>query len=218
MAESATWSTHWRQEQARAKKHAILRRTASHNRLVITKRAEEKFGEFAEDGGEWLLESKINAFLEAVTRKESLHPDGVQLVVDTAHRLQENVGLTPPDTMKGAMAKKALVSSVEKYGEYINNVKKIDEVFQKYDRHRTGYLSRKELMSMLQDYEKKSDRISKGLVIRLMVTEEDIDWILQECDSDGTGQISHAEYLPAVAAWEQLAQMKVEDNDNCIIL
>jgi Ca2+-binding EF-hand superfamily protein len=217
MAENASWGTHRRQEQAKAKKHAILRRTASQKRRVVKERAEEKFADFAENG-EWLLESKINAYLEAVMSKEALHPDGVQLVVDTAHRLQEIVDLTPPDNMKGAMAKKPLVSSVEKYGEYINSVQKIDEVFKKYDRHRTGYLSRKELMRMLQDYEMKSDRLSKGLVIRLMVTDEDIDWILQECDSDGTGQISHAEYLPAVAAWEQLAQMKAADQDNCIIL
>lgn len=202
----------------RAKEEEILRREASHNHKITKERAIETFEELAKDG-EWLLDSQIHAFLEQVMRREegSLHPDGVQLVVHTARRMQEKEGLTPPPNKKGALAKKPLVNSVEKYGEYIKNVKKIADVFQKYDRHRTGCLNRKELTRMLQDYEMNCLRGKYGIDIKLMVTEEDIDWIIKECDADGNGQISHAEYLPAVAAWDQLAQMKLEHNDKCII-
>ncbi|CAB9501559.1 expressed unknown protein [Seminavis robusta] len=216
---AASSAGRWRDQEARAKEHAVLRKKASHNRRVLKERTGEKFDDLSDDG-EWLLESQINDLLAlAMMRKEgSLHPDAVQLVVDTAHRLQEKDGLTPPDDKKGAMAKEPLMKAVKQYGEYIKNGRQIDAAFQKYDKEQDGYLSRKELMKLLQDRELKANRAKRGVAIRLMVTEEDIDWIIEESDADHTGKINHAEYLPAIAAWEELAQMKLEHPDKCIIL
>ena len=47
---------------------------------------------------------------------------------------------------------------------------------------------------------------------------EDLDYIMKHCDTDQDGKISRAEYLPAFAAWEELAETKVQSAQCCSIL
>lgn len=201
------------------RRHALRRKQMSEHRKILKIRTGEKFDELSEDGM-WLMESQIEELLALAMRKKEhkLEPDAVQLVVDTTHRSQEKDGLTPPSHMAGALAKKHLVKAVEKYGEFIQNADKIDEVFQKFDKNKDGYLSHKQLTKMLQDYERKQNRAKNGVAIRLMVMPEDVDWIIEESDSDNTGMINQAEYLPAIAAWEEIAQMKMEDSGKCVVM
>jgi len=217
----AAFAGHRRRAEAEAeeKRHAMRRKQMSQKRKVLKLRTGEKFEKLSEDGM-WLMESQIEELLALAMMKKQhrLEPDAVQLVVDTARRSQEKDGLDPPSHLEGAMAKKHLVKAVEKYGEFIQKSERIDEVFQKFDKNKDGYLSKKELTKMLQDYERKCNRSKNGIAIQLMVAPDDVDWIIEESDSDNTGTIDQAEYLPAIAAWEELAQMKLEDSEKCVIM
>lgn len=186
---------------------------------VLKVRTSKKFDDLSKDGL-WIKESQVLTLLALamMMREDRLESDAVQLVVDTAHRNQEKDRVRPPQHLKGAVAKKYIVMSVEKYVEYIRSAKTIDAAFQKYDKENDGYLTKKELAKMLQDYERKSNRSKMGLSKYLMVTEEDVDWVVQQSDSDQTGMINHAEYLPAIEAWEQLVQTKLDGSNQCIIL
>lgn len=197
----------------------VLLRKLSENRRALNSRTGHAFDELSHDGT-WLTESQIEELLAISMRKRKggrLQPDAIQLVVDTAHRSQEKERLTPPSNLgdKGAVAKAHIVRAVEMYGEYINNAKRIDDVFKKYDKGKDGYLSKKELMKLLADYELKQTRSKNGFVIRVVVTSEDIDWIIDQVDRDQNGMISQAEYLPAIAAWEEVAKLKLEGRSGC---
>ncbi|CAB9525544.1 expressed unknown protein [Seminavis robusta] len=211
------------------KKHRGIRRKASDRRRVLWDRTGQVFEELSK--GDTLLDaSQIPELLERVlprntgrtsdisiasTSSISLDPDAVQLVVDTAHRLQQKEKRGESIPGNKSVGKKAIQRAVIQYGKYIQNADKIDEIFQYYDKEQDGYLSRDELLKMLQEREEKMSRPKK-----LEVTQEDIDWIIEESDSDNTGMINNVEYLPALAAWEELAQMKLEDDGdgNCIVM
>lgn len=197
------------------RQHAQLRKQISHQRRVLKQRTAEYFLEMSSDG-EWIAETQVEELLSVAMKKKVLEPDAVQLVVDTAHKSQDKAQLTPP--VQGALSRDHLVKAVEKYGEYIKNSKSIDEIFEKYDKEHDGYLSKKELWKVLQDYERKANRSKNGIVIKLMVFEEDVDWIIEESDCDQTGMINHSEYLPAIAAWEELAQQKLEAPSPCCVI
>lgn len=227
---AATSASRQRKAAKRAQALAIQRRQLSERRKALKERANEVFDKMTTitvangDGGEkWLLESQIQEFLEeclSIKQPKVLQPDAVQLVKDTAHRQQIKLNHIPPADKPDAFSKEALINSIEKYGEYIQKVKKIDTIFHKYDKEKDGELNRDELLRVLQDRERKMNRAKNGIVIRLIITPEDINWIMEQCDNDQTGSINHAEYLPAIAAWEELAQIKMEQKTNicCIIL
>jgi Ca2+-binding EF-hand superfamily protein len=199
------------------KRNAYIRQQISLNRKVLKQRTGDFFAEMSTDG-EWIPEDRLGHLLAKAMREEEdrLDADAVQLVLDTAHKLQEKEGMTPPQ--KGAVAKEPLIKAVDRYGDYIKNRKTIDEIYEKYDKNHDGYLSKKELWKCLEAYERKASRAKNGIVITLMVLEEDVDWIIEESDGDHNGKISHAEYLPAIAAWEQLAQMKLEQSGGCCVI
>ena len=201
----------------REQQNAILRAQLKEKRRVLRERADEFFEELSADG-EWLMDTQMETLLSKAMMKDEtkLEPDAVRLVIDTARKGQEKAGMTAPQ--RGQLARAHAVDAVEKYGEYVKNAKAIDEVFQKYDKSHDGVLSKKELMRLIQDYERKARRTKKGMVVHLMVTDADVEWIIAESDADNNGTISHAEYLPAIAAWEELAQMKLNKPSKCVIL
>lgn len=240
MASAAAVTSGKRRREAldRARQMELQRHRLSHRRQVLQKRACQVFDQMADkrsdnDDSELLLlpESQMNEFLQLVLQTKHLHPDAVQLVIDTAHRNQAINTTLQQERAKGinrnkdeqALSKEALVSAVTAYGQYVSQTKTIDQVFLKFDKDHNGTLSRQELRQVLQEHERKANRTNQQLIVtHLVVTEEDLDWILDPSDADGTGTISHAEYLPALAAWEELAQAKIQTQHEslscCIIL
>lgn len=200
---------------------ARMHRELSENRRTLERRTGRAFDALSRDGA-WLEGSRIEELLASSMNvgERRLHPDAVRLVADTARRSQRGAGMTPPSGEEGAVAKEHIVRAVKMYGEYIKNAQEIDDVFKKFDKNTDGYLSRKELAKMLTNYERnrKRARAVRGVVIELRVTDEDIDWIIEMADSDHSGMINQAEYLPAIAAWEEVAKMKLENQGSpCVI-
>mmetsp|Transcript_13578 Transcript_13578/g.21176 ORF Transcript_13578/g.21176 Transcript_13578/m.21176 type:complete len:222 (+) Transcript_13578:101-766(+) len=182
-------------------------------RLARIQRASDVFEKMSADGKS-LSESKLEAFISEVMKvpKNELRQEAVQLVTDMLRNSNQGTGKS---TSK-LHSKDAVLRAIEKYGEYIKESEKIDNLFLKFDYNKDGELSRKELRNALEEHERKNHRFSNGVTIVLFVEEEDIDFILQQSDANKNGKISRNEVLPAIAAWEELASMKVEENnDGC---
>jgi EF-hand domain len=163
--------------------------------------------------------SQVSEFLSQVmkVRRESLQPDAVQLVIDSAQKVQKAGQQQQQQHESGddmLLEKEALLASFEKYGEYVSNSETIDHIFSKFDKNQDGYLSRRDLRLALEDYEAHhAGRYVHGVAIRLILTDHDLDFILQQSDVGHDGKIDHAELLPALAAWEEIASIKLDEKE-----
>lgn len=232
MAAAAGAGGRVRRAEERANRATLERAKLDWKRKKLRLRATDVFNRMSEDG-EWLLESQVMEFLSDVLQSPSLHKDAVQLVIDTANRTQKDIlaskttdgdngstndmnAIEPPE--QGALMKRALIKSICQYGKYISKAISIDSAFLKYDKKKDGYLSRDELRRLITDYERKKERSVNGLVVNLIVTDDDLDWIMEQSDAEGNGKISQAEYLPALAAWEDIVQLKLKNTSGCCII
>mmetsp|Transcript_13722 Transcript_13722/g.19185 ORF Transcript_13722/g.19185 Transcript_13722/m.19185 type:complete len:219 (-) Transcript_13722:1389-2045(-) len=191
----------------------------SHKRKVEIQTARlariERAFEMMSADGKYLSESNLEACISEVVNvpKNELQPEAVQLVTDMLRSSNEGTGKS---TSK-LHSKDTVLRAIEKYGQYIKESEKIDNLFRKFDYNKDGELSRKELRNALEEYERQNQRFSNGVTIVLFVEDEDIDFILQQSDVNKNGKISRNEVLPAIAAWEELASIKVqESNDRCV--
>jgi Ca2+-binding EF-hand superfamily protein len=191
------------------------------------------FSQLASDEDDTKLPvSQVSEFLSQVmkVRRESLQPDAIQLVIDSAQKVaqqqhhqqkQQTEQQTEPQPQESEdrqqfLEKEALLASFEKYGEYVSNSETIDRIFSKFDKNQDGFLSRRDLRQALEDYETQHhpDRYVRGMAVRLIVTDHDLDFILQQSDVGQDGKIDHAELLPALAAWEEIASIKLDEKAN----
>jgi Ca2+-binding EF-hand superfamily protein len=158
-----------------------------------------------------MKESLLVEYLVSVLRvkSNSLDDAAVQMVMEYARKKQ---GSQAP---KGYLEKSALLEAIDKYGDYLVNSKKVNEIFNRFDTNKDGVLSRKELWNALKEHEQGIVRHNAG---RMVVTEEDLEMILQRCDADNSGKVSRDEILPAIAAWEELVSIKVEQQQDCCII
>lgn len=77
-------------------------------------------------------------------------------------------------------------------------------------------LEKGELKKAMQSIEdRENTRVVFGVETRIRVTEEDVDYIMELCDTSGDGAIDRAEALPALARWDSLANIKVEEQKRC---
>ena len=174
-------------------------------------RGHEIFNQLADADG-ILRETRLDEFLSLVMRVpvSKLEPNAKQLVMDTARQSKT----------KGGFAKEPMLEAMEKYGEYLKHAKMVDETYKKFDADNNGVLDKREFRNALEDYEKRANRVVNGLNITLFVTDADLDSILERADVDGDEHISRNEMLPALAAWEELAAVKLEKHAAgcCLIL
>jgi len=116
----------------------------------------------------------------------------------------------------------ALLNAIDKYDFYLQNGQKIHDIFKEFDTNKDGELSRSELRDALQEYERKyANRNVRGVHVFLVVSNKDLDFILQQADADHSGKINRAELLPALAIWEELAALHIQEKENgcaCVIL
>ena len=189
------------------------RKAMRRQRKKRREKAEAVFDQMA-GGDQTIPASQLKNFIAQsmdISEKD-LEPNAVQLVIDTIKQDQESKG----DNLE----REATIHAIEKYAEYIRQSKTIDEIYNTFDINRDGGLSLKEFRLALDAYERKNTRSVDGVVVKLFVTDADFELILEKADADKDGQISRNEMLPALAAWEELAQMKMEDTScsGCVIL
>lgn len=194
-------------EDSAEKRRAHLQRQRERRRV----RAATVFDSLTKDSPNGELPcDKLEYFLSIVLHMEKLDPSTVKLVLEACGRHTQE-----------SFPKDRLLVAVERFGEYAKQHKKVDAMYEKFDKDANGELSRSEFAKALQAYEDKAGRMAHGIVVRLVVTDADLDLILAKVDADQDGQISRTEMLPALATWEEVAAMKLEEREQaacCVIL
>ena len=135
---------------------------------------------------------------------DTLDADGYGLVVNHALKV---AGLTEE---ADALPRAALLDSVSKYRYYLARRATIDKMFAQFDLDENGKLDRRELRKALQSREHKNTRAVHSIVVELRVMKSDVEAILDDADANDDGHIDRSEMLPALAAWSNIADMKIE--------
>ena len=136
---------------------------------------------------------------------DTLDADGAGLVVNHARKA---AGVEEAD----ALPRAALLDSVSKYRYYLKRKTTIDKMFEQFDLDENGKLDRRELRKALQSREDniKNKRAVHSIVVELRVMNSDIEYVLDDADANDDGHIDRSEMLPALAAWSNIADMKIE--------
>jgi len=199
------------------KKNAAFQREAMRiKRKTLTVRAETFFTHYSSDA-QTIEEIQVPEFLSQVVEKDlkDMEPDAVELVIKYAQNIQN------PLTPSGYIERKPFLKTVDKFADFIARSATINNVFDEFDVNKDGLLCRGELVKMLQNIEAFTERKTiDGVVIRLDVFDDDIDFILEQSDQDGDGKISKIEVLAALGAWEGLALCKIDavSKGCCVIM
>ena len=136
---------------------------------------------------------------------DTLDADGYGLVVNHALKV---AGLTEE---ADALPRAALLDSVSKYRYYLARRATIDKMFAQFDLDENGKLDRRELRKAVQSSEdNRPSRAVHNICVDLRVMKSDIEAILDEADANDDGHIDRSEMLPALAAWSNIADMKIE--------
>ena len=135
---------------------------------------------------------------------DTLDADGAALVVNHARK---TAGVAEE---ADALPRAALLDSVSKYRYYLARRATIDKMFAQFDLDANGKLDRRELRKALQSREHKNTRAVHSIVVELRVMKSDVEAILDDADANDDGHIDRSEMLPALAAWSNIADMKIE--------
>mmetsp|Transcript_13123 Transcript_13123/g.31073 ORF Transcript_13123/g.31073 Transcript_13123/m.31073 type:complete len:243 (+) Transcript_13123:156-884(+) len=147
------------------------------------------------------------------TTESAFEEEAIKLVVKAAKKKSKK-----DEHFDGTLSKRGVVSGVLKYGEYVRHWKTIQGLFHESDWSNDGKLQRRELRKLIEEYEasqKRNTELTKNVL--LFVTEQDLNFILEAADDNHDGDIDATEVVCAIAAWEELAAIKMNDFEkmNC---
>ena len=136
---------------------------------------------------------------------DTVDADGAGLVVNHARKV---AGVAEE---ADGLPRAALLESVSKYRYYLARRATIDKMFAQFDLDENGKLDRRELRKALQSREdNRPSRAVHDICVDLRVMKSDVEAILDDADANDDGHIDRSEMLPALAAWSNIADMKIE--------
>ena len=202
--------------------------------------ASKVFEELSQDGYS-IDEFQLVEFLSKVLQidKSQLDEHAIQLIKDTTvvESAKLNVSVVVEPTLEEQplpkqkqhqsfqFTRKQMLEVLDTYDTYVEDSKKINEIFDKYDSDMDGYLTKFQLKEALQDHERRyaRTRYVNGVPVTLFVEDEDITEIMDDSNPKGR-RINRSTLLPAIAAWESIAQRKIEQKQTshhmlcCIVM
>lgn len=189
-----------------AKRRAALQRQRERRRV----RAAAVFDKYQDGLSGTMERAKLGAFLQDVMKLDTTVDVKVVKVV------QDAAAAAGKTKEGGNLKKSAVLDAVEHYGEYVKHAAQVDALYAQFDSDGNNELGREEFQKALEQHEaRQTERAA------VPVTAADLDVILERADADQDGQISRAEILPALAAWEEMAAIKAEEAQEaacCVVL
>lgn len=211
------------------RKHNELDERMLHDALA----AGRLFDELDTNNSGALTRAQTKELLSKVTQT-TVSEDGLQMVmnyVQSKSAATNRDAETSADGTAGVafggddtevLSKDVLLEAVQKFRYYLQKAHRIDEIFETFDTNKSGSLEPdqiKKLMQHLEDTLKGSQkREAFGIVMTLKVTDNDVRFILRDCDVSNTGGIEKPELLSALAKWELLAEGHVQKAGSCACL
>ena len=161
---------------------------------------------------------------EASTRPPEPEPNKeTQSLIDTGITADEVPPAAPSIKLDGGeerLFSRALVLDVvTKMRYYTCHAHDVDIIFDKFDKDKDNYLDANELREALQYIEDKGgDREKYGILIPVVVTSEDVRWVLAQCAHTVSGLINREEAVIAMAIWHHLADDNFAQQSRCCCL
>ena len=122
---------------------------------------------------------------------------------DVLRQLRSICELSSPEITK-PMRTSDLQFLLQASRAYGLQAKRVTEVLQKHDVDKSGGLDFKELMNAMKEIAPKDSKVRAG----------DVSWIVEKYDLDGDGQLGFLELVPAVTAWQEVAQLLPPDPED----
>mmetsp|Transcript_46520 Transcript_46520/g.81919 ORF Transcript_46520/g.81919 Transcript_46520/m.81919 type:complete len:217 (-) Transcript_46520:198-848(-) len=97
----------------------------------------------------------------------------------------------------GSLSFSELEFALKSWNVYLRQKDKMGDAFDTYDKSRNGELSQEEMKAYLTDLNNKYP-----------VSDEEVEWVMQEADVFGDGKIRKVEMVMATSAWYALADAK----------
>ena len=201
-----------RQAKAKAKRDALRKQLENDKR-----EAEGFFNEISTDDGKTIPSDKLSDLLQrAIGNDHTVNDDGKAMVLN---HLGKKQGSEPPHENL-QLPKDDVVEAIGKYRYFLTHADKIERLFAEFDKNHNNILEKAELKRAMQAIEDREHsgsnaRLVFGMETRVRVTDEDVDYIMELCDESGDGGIDRAEALPALARWDSLANIHVEQQKSC---
>lgn len=161
-----------------------------------------------------LTREQTRDLLTRVTGKPA-SDDGVQMVLNAIAPAEEagSAGVAFGGDGSEPMPRDGVLAGIKKFRYYLQRVDRIDGIFARFDTNKSGALEPDQVKQCMQNVEDtlkgSKQREAFGVVMSLKVSDEDVAYILEDCDVSGNGAITKAELLPALAKWEMLAEAHV---------
>jgi len=155
--------------------------------------------------------------LTFVTKNDEheIDSNGLEYFLSTARK----EGGTPADK---PLSSRAVLATLEKYRFYLRNRNYVDTLISQWDIDANQSLNAAELRALIIHKEEtlppNQKREQAGVIIELRPTEQDIDYIMKECDLNGNGVIDKSELLIALAQWAEIAERKSAQSRACVVL
>ena len=128
---------------------------------------------------------------------------GSEVGDDVLRQLRSICELSSPEITK-PMRTSDLQFLLQASRAYGLQAKRVTEVLQKHDVDKSGGLDFKELMNAMKEIAPKDSKVRAG----------DVSWIVEKYDLDGDGQLGFLELVPAVTAWQEVAQLLPPDPED----
>jgi len=152
-----------------------------------------------------LTEGQCRDVLQHVTKSDQIDDDGLQFFLSHA-RLEGGTAEDKP------LDSAAVLTTIDKYRLYLRKRTYVDTLIAQWDIDNSASLSPEELKALIADKEANLPPSQKrevgGVVLELRPTNEDIDFIMDECDLNKNGVIDKSELLIALASWANIAERK----------
>ena len=128
---------------------------------------------------------------------------GKEVTDEVLRQLRSMCDCSPPDVTKPMRASdiQFLHQSSRAYGL---QAERVTEVLRRYDLDKSGGLDFKELMIAMKEIAPEGSKVRAG----------DVSWIVEKYDLDGDGQLGFLELVPAVTAWQEVAQLLPPDPED----
>lgn len=159
------------------------------------------FQEFDHDQDGLLDRQDLTRLLEHLHGgAEALSQEAVNLIFDQA-MVNDTVGDGDGEHALRGFTPDTVVAAVTKYSDYARDQSFLDYVFDLFDPDKSGKLEAKQLRALLEHIEASRNRAPE-------VSDEAAEYVLKQCDVDGTGSISRDECLALVATWTRVCDKR----------
>jgi len=123
----------------------------------------------------------------------------------------------------GSIPHDALLKAVSNYESFLRNKVIIEEIFKAVDADKSGDLDKGQIEAFLKEViRRKNEKLPQEKQYDKEVTEDDVAFVLERCDPDGTNTIDLQEAMEACAKWVDLLKDHRNNQKNgssaCVVL